>query len=153
MVLKSCNLKKGNPYCAATVYWTFINTGVKLKIPNPAYCPNWFIDQSKVVYKKTWQNKTKGIKKGDVFGLYFSEMGRVAHVGIVIERTSVYTITFEGNTSSKGAIETDELTQEDREAGVNGGFFYKKRKNEQIYIIADYLAEYDNQNKDWRNRK
>lgn len=152
MVLKSCGLKKGNPYCAATVFWIFINTGVKPNVKNPAYCPNWFVDQSKIVYKKTWQNRGKEIKKGDVFGMYFKDMGRVSHLGIVITRDVTYSKTFEGNTSSKGAVETDELTQEDREAGINGGFFYKKRKNDQLYVIADYLSEYDNKTKDWRGR-
>lgn len=152
-VLATCGLKEGNPYCAATVNYAFGQAGIFTGVVNPAYSPNWFTQKEKVVYKKTWKRMDYKSKKCQVFGLYFPDKGRVAHVGFIISEFPTWYKTFEGNTSGLGAVESDgSLTEDDREAGVNGGFFYKKRPKSQIYIIADYLEDYENGKKDWRGK-
>ena len=152
-VLATCGLPEGYPYCAATVNWTFKQVGIETGVKGPAAAANWFVDPYKIVYKKSWQKTGFEAKKAQVFGLWFPELGRIAHTGFIVAQYPTYYLTFEGNTSSKGAIETDRLTAQDREAGINGGFFLKKRSKSQIYIIADYLKEYDTGVKDWRKRK
>jgi hypothetical protein len=150
-VLASCNLPEGYAYCAATVNWTFVNAGVETGVKNPAYSPNWFTNTSKVTYKRAWRKPDYKSKKAQVFGLWFQQLGRIAHVGFIIAETVTHYITFEGNTSLQGAIESDvALTDADREAGVNGGFCKKYRLKKLVYIISDYLTEYETGQKDWR---
>lgn len=150
MVLATCGLKKGLPYCAATINYAFQKVGVKTGVSGPAGAANWFANTDKITYKKSWRKTDYKSKKAQVFGLYFPDKGRVAHVGFIFYESENYYITFEGNTSPSGAVEGDQLTAEDREAGKNGGFYKKKRPKSQIFIIADYLTGYDNEGKDWR---
>ena len=42
--LRSCNLKKGNPWCAAFVTWTFKQAKVDAIVS--AYSPSWFPNRS-----------------------------------------------------------------------------------------------------------
>ena len=97
MYLKSCGFKKGQPWCAAFVTWTFQQAGVETVIS--AYSPSWF-PAKKVIY--THGSKQNLIPvQADVFGIYFSSKGRIAHVGFIDQwaENSSFCITVEGNTN------------------------------------------------------
>ena len=102
-ILASARLKKGDPWCAATVCYTFINAGVKAIISG--YCPNWF-PKSKVIYTRNGKC-TQVPFTADVFGIWFANMGRIAHEGFVDywPQNSPFLITVEGNTNKDGSRE------------------------------------------------
>jgi hypothetical protein len=117
--LKSVGLGKGNAWCAAFVHWCYRACGVETI--KSAWSPSWF-PSSKVIYS---QAKTKELpKSGDVFGIYFADRKRIAHVGFVHEwGQNSYCITVEGNTNDYGSREGD-------------GVYMKRRLKRQIYQVA-----------------
>ena len=124
MYLASVGLKKGNPWCAAFVTWTFKKAGVKTVVSG--YSPAWF-PKEKVIYHKGVLTK-KPPDKTDVFGIWFQNKGRVAHVGFIDQwpPDGSYTITVEGNTNEGGSREGD-------------GVYRKRRLKKQMYIISRWL--------------
>ena len=134
--LRTCGLGKGHAWCAAFVNWVHMKAGVETGIKSPAWSPSWFADASRITYKRSW-NKEIEPKPGQVFGLYFSSLKRVAHVGFIdsFDKKNLYTV--EGNTNAAGSREGD-------------GVYRKIRPKSTIYIIADYINEYENGTKDWR---
>ena len=127
MYLKSVNLSKGNPWCAAFISWNY----QQCDIGNPlsGYCPNWF-PKTNVIYKpSSGINGTP--EPGDVFGIYFSSKNRIAHVGFVIEWGEKYVTTIEGNTDAD-AVEGEKSRE-------GNGVFKKKRLKRQIYAVSSWL--------------
>ena len=121
--LKSCSLKKGNPWCAAFVTWTFKKAGVDAVIS--AYSPSWFPSKRTIYTRGSKGNKTP--LKADVFGIYFSSKGRIAHVGFIDEwDNNSYCITVEGNTNDEGSREGD-------------GVYRKRRLKSQIYKVSRFI--------------
>ena len=121
--LRSCNLKNGNPWCAAFVTWTFKQA--KLDDIVSAYSPSWFPNKSTIYTKGVKGNKTP--QKADVFGIYFSNKGRIAHVGFIdVWGNNSYCITVEGNTNDEGSREGD-------------GVYRKRRLKSQIYKVSRFL--------------
>lgn len=121
MYLASAGLSKGQPWCAAFVTWTFKTAGVKAVISG--YSPDWF-PKNKVILKNQ-----KGItpNKADVFGIWFANKGRVAHVGFIDSwGDDSYCITVEGNTNEAGSREGD-------------GCYRKRRLKKQIYVVSRWL--------------
>ena len=117
LYLASCSLKKGNPWCAAFVTWTFKQTGIKAVVSG--YSPAWFPAKN-VIY----QNGKGNPQTADVFGIYFSNKGRIAHVGFIDEwDTGNYCMTVEGNTNEAGSREGD-------------GVYRKRRLKKQIYKVS-----------------
>ena len=121
MYLASAGLKKGNPWCAAFVTWTYKQSGVKAI--RSGYSPAWF-PKEKVI----WQTgKGQSPNRADVFGLWFANKGRVAHVGFIDAwDEGNYAITVEGNTNEGGSREGD-------------GVYRKRRLKKQIYVISRWL--------------
>jgi hypothetical protein len=124
LYLASTNLAPGYAWCAAFVAWVLTENGV----PNPksAWSPSWF-PKNKVV----WQSN--GLKNqmplpGDVFGIYFSNLNRIAHVGFVHRFGNQITITVEGNTNDNGSREGD-------------GVYIKRRPTRQIHSVARYIND------------
>ena len=122
MYLKSTGLGKGYAWCAAFVTWTFQQAGIKTV--RSAYSPDWF--KKNVVYIRG-ETKQYIAKKGDVFGLYFPEKKRIAHVGFIHSQEGDYYITVEGNTNQAGSREGD-------------GVYKKRRPKRTIYKVADYIT-------------
>ena len=121
--LRSCNLKKGNPWCAAFVTWTFKQAKVDAIVS--AYSPSWFPKKSTIYTRGANGNKTP--QKADVFGIYFSNKGRIAHVGFIdVWEDNSYCITVEGNTIDEGSREGD-------------GVYRKRRLKNQIYKVSRFL--------------
>lgn len=65
-------------------------------------------------------------QKGDVFGIYFNNVKRIAHAGFVDEWGDKYVITVEGNTNEAGSREGD-------------GVYRKRRPISSIYQVARWL--------------
>lgn len=63
---------------------------------------------------------------GDVFGLYFPEKARIAHVGFIDQWDGTWLTTVEGNTNDSGSREGD-------------GVYRKKRLVRTVYKVARYI--------------
>lgn len=127
--LRSVNLHRGDPWCAAFVAWNFQQCNVPT--PISGYCPNWF-PTDHVIYKpSSGINGTP--EPGDVFGIYFSSKGRIAHEGFVLQWTDKYCITIEGNTAPD-PVNADQ----DRDGD---GVYKKKRLKRQIYAVSNWIKQ------------
>ena len=121
--LRYCSLDKGNPWCASFVCWTYGQAGVAN--PHSGFCPDLFTVK-KVIYRRGSKINKEPPQPGDVWGLYFPEKGRVAHVGFVDQWGAKYCITVEGNTNEAGSREGD-------------GVYRKRRPVRSIYVVASYI--------------
>lgn len=120
--LRTTNLGKGYAWCAAFVNYVLKESGAKHN--NSAWSPAWF-PSSRVIY--TRGQKTKQVPQhGDVFGIWFQNRNRIAHVGFVHEWGSDVVITVEGNTNDAGSREGD-------------GVYKKRRLKRQIYQVAQWV--------------
>jgi hypothetical protein len=63
---------------------------------------------------------------GDIFGIYFPDKNRIAHVGFIDQWQTDWVITVEGNTNTEGSREGD-------------GVFRKRRPVKSIYQVARYI--------------
>ena len=107
-------LKKGEPWCAAYVSWVYRKAGFKQ--PCSAWSPDLF-PRSHLV---------KIILPGDVLGIYFPELKRIAHVGLIIQLKGDWITSVEGNTNVAGSREGD-------------GVYVRKRHIRTIASIADWV--------------
>lgn len=141
--LRYVRLKPGDPWCAAFICWVYGQAGIAN--PRSGYCPNLF-PAAKVVWRRAQSGKQKAESKlgaacntqpathnplcnpipGDVFGIYFPEKGRIAHVGFVDEWGDKYLISVEGNTNEAGSREGD-------------GVYRKRRLISSVFQVARYL--------------
>jgi hypothetical protein len=117
-------LKKGQPWCAAFVSWTFYQNGVKKA--RSGGCVG-LMEQGIVIYKgaKVLPNKAPPLH-GDVFFIWYANKNRVAHTGFIDEWGDDIVTTVEGNTNSAGSREGD-------------GVYRKKRLKRQVYAVATYI--------------
>jgi len=120
-------LKKGNPWCAAFVCWALGNAG--LSNPRSGWSPDLFPDAN-----VTWRRSralhadNKPPRPGDVFGIWFPQKGRIAHVGFVDHWGENWMISVEGNTNEAGSAEGD-------------GVYRKRRLIASIYKVSDFIKE------------
>jgi len=108
--------KKGEPWCAAFVSWVFGQAG--LKQPRTAW--------SLALFPKAHLVKTAN--PATIFGIYFADKGRIAHVGLVERQKGNWIYTIEGNTNSTGSREGD-------------GVYRKLRHVKTIKAYADWLPQ------------
>lgn len=119
----------GSPYCAAFVAYNLDSVGVDN--PRSGWSPNYALKKD-IIYKAKNVNN-KPLKACDVVTYYYSNLGRVGHVGFYL-KTDVngYIITEEANTNSSGSIGTIE-----REGS---GVYKKKRELSKVYAITRYIG-------------
>jgi len=121
-------LKKGNPWCAAFVCWSLGQA--RIRNPRSGWSPDLF-PEKKVCWQRSMSLQVKPVvggearrpRKGDVFGIYFPDKKRIAHVGFVDSWDDKYVITVEGNTNEAGSREGD-------------GVYRKRRLISSIYQVA-----------------
>lgn len=122
--LNAVGLDEGYPWCAAFVSWSFDAIGVDN--PRSAWSPHF-------ARKKDikWRPKTGGAQpeKGDVFTLWYTNLGRVGHVGFIIRKSGNHYVTIEGNTNVEGS-----------RLGI--GVFKRKRDSRKIYAVTDYITKH-----------
>ena len=130
-------LKKGDPWCAAFVCWVFDQA--RVANPRTGWSPGLFPKErlvwkrgSKVAGKEVAVAGKRGVaalpQKGDVFGIWFPDKGRIAHVGFVDSWTEKWLITVEGNTNEAGSREGD-------------GVLRKRRLVGSVYQVAGFVKE------------
>lgn len=119
--LRSVGLRKGNSWCAAFVCWVFDQVGVSN--PNTGWSPAMF-NSKNTIYKSGVATETP--QSGDVFGIWFSNLNRIAHVGFVDKWSSKSVNTVEGNTNGYGSRE-------------GNGVYRKIRLRKQIYKVAKII--------------
>lgn len=103
--LRYVGLTKGQPWCAAFVCWVLGEA--KINNPRSGWSPA-VMAGAPVVWRKQrgiGNGKKESILPGDVFGIFFPEKGRVAHVGFIEEWKTPWVVTVEGNTNAGGARE------------------------------------------------
>ena len=122
MYLRYCKLSKGEPWCAAFVCWCLGQN--KITNPRSGYCPDLFSPKS-TIWKRNNHNNITPIPT-DVFGLFFPEKGRIAHVGFIEHWSSSTITTVEGNTNEAGSREGD-------------GVYRKIRLTRQIYAVTRFI--------------
>lgn len=122
--LGAVSLKPGNAWCAAFVAWVYQQNGVVY--PHSGWSPSWFAPQHVVWSRDGLKNRSP--LPGDVFGIYFAEKKRIAHVGFVHRFGATVTITVEGNTNNAGSREGD-------------GVYLKRRPTRQLFKIARYIND------------
>jgi hypothetical protein len=116
--------KKGDAWCASFVFWCFRQACIKTPGPN-AWSPSWF-PAARTIYKS---GKGQTPRTADVFGIHFSQLGRVGHVGFIDEwdERGGLALTVEGNTSGQG---TGLSSRE------GDGVYRKRRPIRQIYLVS-----------------
>lgn len=101
--LRSVGLGKGYAWCAAFVRWCFDQACIPTKINGAA--ASAFNKKNVVFYQRKFYANPQ---PGDVFTLWFTSLGRIAHTGFFHRRVNatVYQ-TVEGNTNEAGSREGD----------------------------------------------
>jgi len=141
--LNYTGLPEGYAWCAAFVSWSFGEAG--FKEPKTAWSPALFPKKTIIWNRGPVKKKSLGNLKiadsernkvgneeyhlpaaGDVFGIYFASLKRIAHAGFVDEWGDKYVITVEGNTNNGGGREGD-------------GVYRKRRPVSSIYQVAKWL--------------
>lgn len=122
--LRAVNVYKPAPFCAAFVAFILNECGIKHSIT--AWSPS--ATAKNRIYDRRYPEKNKITPEGgDVFTLYYSNLGRIGHVGVVEVWGDRYVTTIEGNTSEQGTRET--TTGKD-------GVFRRKRLKTSIYQVS-----------------
>ena len=111
--LASVGLKKGQPWCAAFISFIFKQAGYPA--PRTGWSPSLF-PVARLV---------KAAAPGNVFGIYFPALKRIAHCGFVERKDGDWITSIEGNTGAGGAREGD-------------GVHRRKRHKRTIYKYADW---------------
>lgn len=127
-ILASTGNRKGDPYCAAFVYWCGKTAGYPKLYPRSAWSPD-------MVQAPTW-TRAKGGREpqaGDAFGIYFPAKGRIAHTGLIESASRTVFTTIEGNTSPEAVAGS----AADRDGG---GVYRKHRLRSQVYAVRSWIA-------------
>lgn len=122
MYLKYVGLGKGYAWCASFVCWVLGQN--KVSNPHSGYCPDLFSPKRRVWQRNQKNNGTP--MPGDVWGLYFPDKKRIAHVGFVDKWDAKITTTVEGNTNEAGSREGD-------------GVYRKRRITRQLYEVTRFI--------------
>ena len=114
--LRSVGLNRPEPYCAAFVCWVFQKEG--LSKPRSGWSPDLF-PQSRLA---------RSALPGNVIGIYFPQLKRIAHAGLIEKVDGSWISTIEANTNVSGSREGD-------------GVYRKKRHFRTIYRMADWIEK------------
>jgi hypothetical protein len=115
-------LREGFPWCSGFAKFVFDSAGVNTAGVN-GMAKSWFV-KNKIIRSRTVDIKTP--QTSDLFSLYYTELGRIGHVGIVEVYTDDRITAIEGNTNGGGSREGDMVMR-------------KFRNTRQIYSFADWI--------------
>ncbi|WP_262246895.1 CHAP domain-containing protein [Parapedobacter soli] len=116
--LRYCGLGPGHAWCAAFVSWCFGRAGYPQ--PRNPWSPALF-PASRTVWTKGGHSGT--MKHGDVFGIYYPTLKRIAHVGFIDQIEGNWLVTVEGNAENQVRR--------------------KRRPIGSLYAVADWLSAPD----------
>ncbi|WP_262249378.1 CHAP domain-containing protein [Parapedobacter soli] len=137
--LRYCGLDEGYAWCAAFVSWCHGQAGYAA--PRNAWSPALF-PASRTIWHAgdPWPvNGGQSVPRvGDVFGIYYTNLRRIAHVGFVDGWDGKYCITVEGNTGppTGGAIAKDHPANPIRAGPDREGVYRKRRPIRTIKAVA-----------------
>ena len=114
--LNTVKLKVGQPWCAAFISWVFQQAGEAY--PRSGWSPDLFIPKV----------RSKEPLPGNLMGIWFANLNRIAHVGLVEKRESDWVLSIEGNTNIAGSRAGD-------------GVYCRRRSMRTIYAYADWLQQ------------
>jgi len=122
--LAATGLSKGYAWCAAFVVWT--HQHCDRFITASAWSPDLF-PAGRTIYH-IGNFRLAALQPGDVFGIYFKNKQRIAHVGLVYKwLPGKHFNTIEGNTNGAGSREGD-------------GVYVKMRLKSQIYKTSRWTC-------------
>ncbi|MHA4893291.1 C40 family peptidase [Pedobacter sp. PWIIR3] len=101
--LNYVGFKKGNPWCAAFVSWCFWKAGYSA--PRTAWSPSLFPKERLVQVGVGDSGLRRDDEKGLVIGIYFPELKRIAHCGLLERMQGDFCQSIEGNTNSQSSRE------------------------------------------------
>jgi len=114
--LSSTNLGPGHPWCAAFVHWNFRECGRTLLPAGPFAAARHWATKGEVYRHGQedmyWDTRLghdfqRVSMDGDCGTLWYSSLGRIGHVFLIIGEDEDYLLTVEGNTSSGGSRDGD----------------------------------------------
>lgn len=120
--LSYVGLPAGNPWCAAFVAWNMGEVGINN--PRSGWSPSYFPSRN-TIYTRGKNNNTVPAT-GDVFGIYFNSLGRIAHVGFIHTWGESWAVTVEGNTNDDGSREGNKVA-------------IKRRPIKTIYKVSNWI--------------
>lgn len=123
MYLSSCNRKRGDAWCAAFVNWALVVNGADNA--NSGWSPSWH-PKKRIIVQLSGNINRQTPQPGDVFGIWFSKLNRIAHTGFIDEWGEQWIITVEGNTNEAGSREGD-------------GVYRKRRLKRQIHTVSNWI--------------
>lgn len=139
---KAVGIPKGSAWCVAFVVWCHLQISEDFPIPLTGWSPSMFTRN--LVYHQNHVRLTKWEPRGgEVFGIFFTRLRRVAHVGIIVSRQAQHYETIEGNTSLMGAVlKAVNVSQETIDKLQRDGIWVarKLRSPDDIYVAADYIG-------------
>lgn len=135
----------GSPWCAAFVRFRMKSAATELGItydatfPRSGYTPDWSAwgkKNSKWVSASDAKANPTKVRVGDCALFYFSQLGRIGHIGIVVEVHDWGVWTVEGNTSPEPSDDT--CVERDGD-----GVFKKKRNWSELgqfggFVLVDF---------------
>lgn len=121
--LAATNLGKGHAWCAAFVSWAFAQAG--FEEPNTPWSPALF-PSNRLIWPQKADAKSAAPMRGDVFGIWFPQLKRIAHAGFVDEWGAAFVVTVEGNTNEAGSAEGD-------------GVYRKRRPIGSLHSVANWV--------------
>lgn len=121
--LASSGFGPGYAWCAAFVNWNHLQCDQDTP-QGSAWSPSWF-PNSRVVYSPSDNMVLDAPRRGDVFGIYYTHLNRIGHVGFVHDWGDRVT-TVEGNTNDNGSRTGD-------------GVYKKFRMARQIHSVARWV--------------
>ena len=151
--LRYVGLDEGYAYCAAFTCWALGEAGAEN--PKNGWSPALFPAKRIVWSPKLIVNSrqpgagnpgpssSSGPQPGDVFGIYYSNLKRIAHCGFVDSWDGTWCITVEANTGSDNAVTTRGDPANPTRAGPAEGVYRKKRLVKTIYRVADWVDRND----------
>lgn len=114
--LAAVGLKRGSPWCASFVSWVYQQVGYKL--PRTGWSPALFPEERRV----------KEVKSGVVLGVYFPDLKRIGHCGLVTSVKGNWVYSVEGNTNREGSRE-------------GNGVYRRMRHSRSIKCFADWMSK------------
>lgn len=114
--LAAVKLKRGNAYCAAFLSWVYMQEGFAK--PRSGWSPD-LVPRSRL---------TNDALPANIFGIYYPELRRIAHVGMIESVQHSWAVTLEANTNVAGSREGE-------------GVYRKRRHLKTIPRMADWILQ------------
>jgi hypothetical protein len=118
--------RRGEKWCGSFVCWCLKKVGIKC--PAGAGRAANFFPASKVIYSRGFTKQKP--QKGDCAGFYYSNLGRIGHVGFVEKWGDDYVVTVEGNTGGGSGVNRN-----------GDGVHRMRRLRSQISIVSCWIPE------------